>query len=30
VTATFLRGELAWEHGRVVGPPRGRYIARPS
>ena len=30
VTATFLRGELVWEHGRVVGPPRGRYLARPS
>jgi allantoinase len=30
VTATFLRGELAWEEGRAVGPPRGRYIARPS
>jgi allantoinase len=30
VTATFLRGELAWENGKVVGPPRGRYIHRPS
>ena len=30
VTATFLRGTLAWENGHVVGPPRGRYIARPS
>jgi allantoinase len=30
VTATFLRGELAWEHGRAVGPPRGRYIRRPA
>ena len=29
VTATFLRGELAWENGRVVGPPRGRYLPRP-
>ena len=30
VTATFLRGSLAWEHGRVVGPARGRYIRRPA
>ena len=29
VTATFLRGELAWEDGRIVGPPRGRYLPRP-
>jgi allantoinase len=30
VTATFLRGSLAWEHGRAVGPARGRYIRRPA
>jgi allantoinase len=30
VTATFLRGALAWEDGAVVGPARGRYVARPS
>ncbi len=30
VTATFLRGELAWEDGKVVGPPRGRYLHRPT
>jgi allantoinase len=30
VTATFLRGELAWENGRVIGPARGRYLARPG
>src|SRR6267378_3993869 len=30
VTATFLRGELAWEDGRIVGPPRGRYLRRPT
>jgi len=29
VTATFLRGELVWEHGQVVGAPRGRYLPRP-
>src|SRR5207247_2712488 len=30
VTATFLHGELAWEDGRAVGPPRGRYLRRPT
>ncbi|HET7343157.1 MAG TPA: dihydroorotase family protein [Methylomirabilota bacterium] len=30
VTATFLRGALAWENGRVVGAPRGRYVRRPA
>jgi allantoinase len=30
VTATFLRGRLAWEGGHVVGPARGRYIHRPA
>ena len=30
VTATFLRGALAWENGRAVGAARGRYVARPS
>ena len=30
VTATFLRGALAWENGRAVGPARGRYVRRPS
>jgi allantoinase len=30
VTATFLRGRLAWEAGHVVGPARGRYIHRPA
>ena len=30
VTATFLRGELAWESSRVVGPARGRFIRRPT
>lgn len=29
VRATFLRGQLVFEAGRVVGPPRGRYLARP-
>jgi allantoinase len=30
VTATFLRGRLASENGKAVGPPRGRYIRRPA
>jgi len=30
VTATFLRGELAWEDGHVVGAARGRYLRRPT
>jgi allantoinase len=30
VTATFLRGALAWENGRAVGPARGRYLTRPQ
>jgi allantoinase len=30
VTATFLRGGLAWEDGHVVGSTRGRYIRRPA
>jgi allantoinase len=30
VEATYLRGALAWADGGVVGPPRGRYVPRPS
>ena len=30
VTATFLRGELVYEDGRLVGPPRGQYQRRPT
>ena len=30
VTATFVRGELAYDEGKVVGAPRGRYVKRPS
>jgi allantoinase len=30
VTATFLRGRLAWEDARVVGTARGRYVHRPG
>ena len=30
VTATFLRGQLAWEGGKVAGPARGRFIPRPG
>jgi allantoinase len=30
VKATFLRGALVCENGNVFGPPRGRYLSRPS
>jgi allantoinase len=30
VTATFLRGELAYDDGTIVGSPRGRYQRRPT
>src|SRR5204863_9024885 len=30
VTSTFLRGELIYENGNVVGKPRGRYLHRPT
>src|SRR5713226_3663565 len=30
VKATFLRGALACENGKVTGKPRGRYIPRPT
>jgi len=30
VQATFLRGRLVYERGRILGPPLGRYIKRPS
>jgi allantoinase len=29
VRATFLRGQLVYEHGKVVGAARGRYLKRP-
>ena len=30
VTATFLRGNLVYGDGRVIGPPLGRYVKRPA
>jgi allantoinase len=30
VKATFLRGGLICENGKVLGPPRGRYLHRPT
>ena len=30
VAATFLRGELVFERGKIVGPAHGRYVRRPS
>jgi allantoinase len=29
VKATFLRGGLVYDHGKVVGPARGQYLRRP-
>jgi allantoinase len=29
VVSTFLRGNLIYDKGKVVGPPRGRYLHRP-
>jgi len=29
VTSTYLRGQLIYDDGRVVGPARGRYLHRP-
>ncbi|HEV3007579.1 MAG TPA: dihydroorotase family protein, partial [Burkholderiales bacterium] len=30
VKATFLRGQLVQENGKVLGQPRGRYLHRPT
>ncbi len=30
VKATFLRGALVCENEKVFGPPRGRYLHRPT
>ena len=30
VQATFLRGQLVYDRGRIVGSARGRYLARPT
>jgi allantoinase len=30
VEATFLRGQLAYHRGQVVGPARGRFLRRPG
>jgi allantoinase len=30
VKSTFLRGALVFHNGNVTGPPRGRYLPRPS
>ena len=27
-TATFLRGELVYQDGRIIGHPRGRWLSR--
>jgi allantoinase len=30
VQSTFLRGQLVYDRGRIVGSARGRYLARPT
>jgi allantoinase len=30
VKSTFLRGNLVYDKGNVVGPARGRYLRRPE
>ncbi len=30
VKSTFLRGQLVYENGNIVGPARGRYMRRPA
>jgi allantoinase len=30
VKATFLRGELIYQNGNIVGPARGQYVRRPT
>jgi allantoinase len=30
VKTTLLRGEIVYDQGRVIGVPRGRYLARPT
>jgi allantoinase len=29
VASTYLRGQLIYDNGKVIGEPRGRYLARP-
>ncbi len=29
VKSTFLRGELVYDGGNIVGPARGQYLRRP-
>ena len=30
VKSTFLRGELVYDNGKVMGPARGKYLRRPE
>jgi hypothetical protein len=30
VKATFLRGALVCENGKILGKPRGKYLHRPT
>ena len=29
VVSTYLRGNLIYDKGKIVGPPRGKYLHRP-
>jgi hypothetical protein len=30
VKSTFLRGQVVYDQGKVVGPARGQYLHRPT
>ena len=30
VSSTFLRGNLVYDNGNVVGDPKGQYVSRPT
>jgi allantoinase len=30
VKSTFLRGEVVYDNGNIVGPARGKYLRRPE
>jgi len=29
VATTLLRGEVIYDGGKIIGPPRGQYLRRP-
>ena len=30
VKSTFLRGNLIYDNGKIIGPARGKYLHRPT